>query len=77
MVAMVVLSGLIIMGIYWWINKNVLTDTRFYDPAEMQKVKKEKPKMSLKESFLYLARSKYIALPRYPRHRLWDRDQPR
>ena len=60
MVGMVVLSGLIIMGIYWWINKNVLTDTRFYDPSEMQRVKKEKPKMSLKDSFLYLARSKYI-----------------
>jgi AAA family ATP:ADP antiporter len=60
MVAMVVFSGLIIMGIYWWINKNVLTDTRFYKPEEMQRVKKEKPKMSLKESFIYLVRSKYI-----------------
>ena len=29
MIAMVFLSGLIIMGIYWWINKNVLNDTRF------------------------------------------------
>lgn len=60
MVAMVFASGLIIMGIYWWINKNVLTDSRFYDPSEMQRAKKEKPKMSLKDSFLYLARSKYI-----------------
>ncbi|MEN9344247.1 MAG: carrier protein 1 [Chlamydiota bacterium] len=60
MVGMVFLSGLIIMGIYWWINKNVLTDTRFYNPGEMQKAKKEKPKMSLKESFLFLMRSKYI-----------------
>lgn len=60
MLSMVVLSGLIIMGIYWWINKNVLTDSRFYDPAELKKAKKEKPKMSLKESFLYLAKSKYI-----------------
>ncbi len=61
MLSMVVLSGLIIMGIYWWINKNVLTDARFYDPSELKKAKKEKPKMSLKESFLFLARSKYIA----------------
>lgn len=60
MMGMVVLSGLMIMGIYWWINKNVLTDARFYDPSEMKRVKKEKPKMSLKESFAYLARSKYI-----------------
>jgi AAA family ATP:ADP antiporter len=60
MVGMVFISGLIIMGIYAWINKNVLTDARFYDPAELKKAKKEKPKMSLKESFLFLAKSKYI-----------------
>lgn len=60
--AMVVVSALCIMGIYWWINKNVLTDTRFYDPAEQQKVKKEKPKMSLGESFKFLAGSRYIRL---------------
>ncbi len=62
LIGMVVVSAVIIMGIYWWINKNVLTDTRFYDPNEQQKVKKEKPKMSLSESFKYLARSKYIGL---------------
>jgi AAA family ATP:ADP antiporter len=50
------------MGIYWWINKNVLTDTRFYDTSEQQKAKKEKPKMSLSESFKYLARSRYVCL---------------
>lgn len=60
MVGMVVVSGLIIMGIYWWINKNVLTDPRFYDVNERQRSKKEKPKMSLKESFIFLAKSKYI-----------------
>ncbi|MES2121936.1 MAG: NTP/NDP exchange transporter [Chlamydiota bacterium] len=59
MVGMVVVSGLIIMGIYWWINKNVLTDPRFADATE-KKSKKDKPKMSLKESFMFLARSKYI-----------------
>jgi len=55
----VVLAGLAIIAIYWWINRKVLTDSRFYDPAEAKK-KKEKPKMSLGESFAYLARSKYI-----------------
>ncbi len=60
MVGMVFISGLMIMAIYRWINRNVLTDQRFYDPSEMQRVKKEKPKMSLKESFGYLLRSKYI-----------------
>ncbi|MBI3508808.1 MAG: NTP/NDP exchange transporter [Chlamydiia bacterium] len=46
--------------IYWWINKNVLTDPRFYDPNEIKKAKKEKSKMSIKESLLYLVRSPYL-----------------
>ncbi len=62
LIGMVVLSALVVMAVYWWINKNVLTDTRFYDPAEQKKAKKEKPKMSIKESFMYLAKSKYIGL---------------
>lgn len=60
MMGMVVVSALIIMGIYGWINKNILTDARFYNTDEQKKAKKEKPKMSLKESFVYLAKSKYI-----------------
>ena len=60
LMGMVVASGLLIIGVYWWINKAVLTDPRFYDPNEKKKMKKEKPKMSLKESFMYLLKSKYI-----------------
>lgn len=62
LIGMVILSAFIIMGIYWWINKNVLTDARFYDTSAKHKAKKEKPKMSLTESFKYLARSKYVGL---------------
>jgi AAA family ATP:ADP antiporter len=61
MLTLVILSGLIIMGIYRWIDKNVLTDPKFYDVSEVKKPKKDKPKMSLKDSFLYLAKSRYIA----------------
>lgn len=61
MLSLVVLSALVVMGIYWWINKNVLTDPRFYDQSEIKKKgKKEKPSLSLKESFTYLMKSKYI-----------------
>ncbi len=48
------------IAIYWWINKEVLTDPRFYDPSEIKQAKKSKPKMSMKESFLYLLRSPYL-----------------
>lgn len=60
LMGMVVVSGMAIIGIYWWINRNVLTDTRFYNPNEEKKAKKTKAKMSLGESFAYLLKSKYI-----------------
>ena len=56
---LVVLCGLAIMGIYWWMQKNVLTDKRFYDAGDVKK-KKEKPKLSMKESAMYLLKSKYM-----------------
>lgn len=52
-------AGVMVMGVYWWVNKNVLSDTRFYDATEVKK-SKEKPKMPLKESFAYLFKSKYL-----------------
>ncbi len=55
-----VIAGLIIIAIYRWMNTNVLTDPYFYDQSEQTKVKKSKPKMSLGESFKFLAKSKYI-----------------
>lgn len=60
LMSMVVIAGIVMMFTYRWINRNVLTDSRFFDVTEIAKKKKEKPKMSLKESFLYLARSPYI-----------------
>ncbi|NGX51604.1 MAG: ADP,ATP carrier protein 1 [Chlamydiae bacterium] len=60
LMGMVILSGLIVLGVYWWINRYVLTDSRFYSQAEKTKQKKAKPKLSMKESFLMLARSKYL-----------------
>ena len=59
LMGMVVVAGVAIIGIYSWINKNVLTDARFYNPAEL-KAKKVKTKMSIKDSLLFLARSPYI-----------------
>lgn len=52
-------AGIAAMGVYWWINKYILTDTRFYEAKDVKK-KKEKPKMPLKESFAYLLKSKYL-----------------
>lgn len=60
LMGMVVVAGLLVIAIYWWINRKVLTDPRFYDPTEEKKVKKAKPKMGILESFAFLAKSKYI-----------------
>lgn len=59
---MVVVSGFAVMAIYWWINKYVLTDPRFYDQNAQKKMKKSKPKMSLGQSLKYLVSSRYMGL---------------
>ena len=60
--ALVLFSGVLIIGLYYWINKHVLTDDRFYSKDQQKVQKKAKPKMSMKESFAFLARSKYLGL---------------
>ncbi len=61
LLSIVLVSGVLVMLIYRWMNKNVLTDARFFDPNDISKgKKKEKPNLSLKESFKYLAKSRYV-----------------
>ena len=59
LMTLVVVAGVLAMGIYYWMNRNVLNDPKFYNPSEV-KQKKSKPKMSMKESFSYLLKSKYM-----------------
>lgn len=59
LMGLVVLSGVAIIGIYWWMGKYVLTDPRFYNPNETVK-KKSKPKLGMFESLKYLFSSKYL-----------------
>lgn len=61
LMGLVVIAGLLIIATYWWINRNVLTDKTLYDPENMErKEKKSKPKLSMLESFKFLAQSRYI-----------------
>lgn len=60
LMTMVVGAGIMVMAIYWWINRYVLTDPFFYAQDEEKKVKKAKPKMSLGDSFKYILSSPYI-----------------
>ncbi|MCC2647003.1 MAG: tlc1 [Rickettsiaceae bacterium] len=54
-------SGCCLVLIYAWMQKNVLTDPRFYDPSAV-KSKKSKAKLSLGESFKMIFSSKYLGL---------------
>ncbi len=52
-------SGLIVIFLYAWINKYVLTDPNLYDPNASGK-KKNKTKLGLKDSFKMIVTSKYL-----------------
>lgn len=60
LMTLVVIAGLLIMAIYWWMHRNVLTDSRFYDPSQLSATKKKKLKMSVGESFKFILSSKYL-----------------
>lgn len=55
-------SGAIILLLFHWMQKNVLTDPLLYDPQKKQESKEKRKNISLKESILYLARSRYVLL---------------
>jgi len=59
---MVAVAGLFTIAIYWWMNRNVLTDPRLYQEGQESGKKKSKPKLSLGESFKYIMSSPYLLL---------------
>ncbi len=62
LMALIVIMGILSMVVYRWLNKNVLTDPKYYDAAGPKKEKKKKPKMGVLESFKYVFSNPYIGL---------------
>lgn len=60
LVAIVILSGLLVIGIFRWMNRSVLNDPSFDEFHNNKKVQKAKGKLSIRESFAYLANSRYL-----------------
>ena len=59
--AAILLFGSILLFLYRWMNKNVLTDPRLYTPGEGTK-KKSKPKLGFGESFKCIMTSPYLLM---------------
>lgn len=59
-VCLIILCGIVVLALFSWMNKNVLTDPAFAEFHQIKKQAKSKPKQSLRESFNYLKNSKYL-----------------
>jgi len=60
--SVLIVFGIALMLVYRYINKKVLTDKRFYDLNEEIKKRKEKPKVSMKQSVKTIFGSSYLML---------------
>lgn len=62
LMAFVIAAGVVLLSTFYWMNRNVLTDIRYYNPEAMGETKKKKPKLSMGESFKYILQSPYLGL---------------
>lgn len=62
LMAFVIVAGIVLLGTFYWMNRYVLTDLRYYNPEAMGETKKKKAKLSLMESFKYILQSPYLGL---------------
>lgn len=60
LIGLVIFAGLLTMALFRWMNKNVLTDPRYYDPKDALGEGKVKGRMSMRENFSYLFKSNYL-----------------
>lgn len=62
LISLIIIMGVACMLVYRWMQKNVLTDPRYYDAASPKSTKPKKPKLGIIESFKYIFSSPYIGL---------------
>lgn len=60
LISLVLLSGFAAIALFRWMNVTVLTDPRYYDPAEALGDSKVKGRMSMRQNFSYLFKSDYL-----------------
>jgi len=62
LMAFVIVAGIVLLSTFYWMNRYVLTDKRYYDPEAMGETKKKKAKLSMMDSFKYILQSPYLGL---------------
>lgn len=62
LMAFVIVAGAVLLSTFYWMNRYVLTDIRYFDPEAMGETKKKKAKLSMAESFKYILQSPYLGL---------------
>lgn len=60
LLSMVIISGVAAMILFRWLNRSILTNPVYYDESSVKQEGEMKGKLSLRDSFRYLARSKYL-----------------
>lgn len=60
LVLIIIASGILTMGIFRWMNKNVLNHPSYDDLHQIKRETKKKGKLSFKESLSYVSNSKYL-----------------
>ncbi len=60
LMGVVLAAGIITIGLFYWMNKYILTNPLYYDPKEAKEENSVKGKLSMRESFSFLLRSKYL-----------------
>lgn len=58
----VCVAGLLIIGLYRWLNVQLAANPELLTPDEQKTAKAKKPKLGLKESFMLIIRSPYLGL---------------
>lgn len=59
-VLLILISGLVVVGLFRWMHVNVLNDARYYDPDKAVEDRSLRGKLSMRDSFRYLLASPYL-----------------
>jgi AAA family ATP:ADP antiporter len=60
LVLMVIAAGAVVLGLLRWMENHVLNDPVYYDPTEAKAEGRVQGRLSMREAFKYLLRSRYL-----------------